>query len=50
MVGEMVSKSAEVEPSTEIKTGFQADGEIHKLIHFIWNKEELPDKWKSPLL
>jgi hypothetical protein len=44
MGGEMVSKSAEVEPSTEIKTGFEADGEIHKLIHFIWNKEELSDK------
>jgi hypothetical protein len=36
MGGEMVSKSAEVEPSVEIKTGFQAAGEIHKLINFIW--------------
>jgi hypothetical protein len=21
--------------------------EIHKLVHSIWNKEELPDKWKK---
>jgi hypothetical protein len=48
--GEMVSRSTEVEPSTEFKTGFQAAADIHTLTHFIWNKKELPDKWKSPSL
>jgi hypothetical protein len=24
--------------------------EIYKLIHSIWNKEELPDQWKESLL
>jgi hypothetical protein len=33
----------------------QAGGEIlcckiHKLIHSIWNKEELPDKWKEYII
>jgi hypothetical protein len=46
----MATKSEEVEPSTETKSSFQVDGEIHKLIHFIWNKEELHDRRKSPLL
>jgi hypothetical protein len=23
---------------------------IHKLIHSIWNKEELPDQWKEPTI
>jgi hypothetical protein len=32
----------------------QAGGEtllsaIHKLINYIWNKEELPDQWKEPI-
>ena len=32
----------------------KADGrtvryEIHKLIIYIWNKEELPDEWKQPI-
>jgi hypothetical protein len=33
----------------------QAGGEtlrsgIHKLIHSIWNKEELPDQWKESII
>jgi hypothetical protein len=33
----------------------QAGGEIllpaiHKLINFIWNKEELPDQWKESII
>jgi len=24
--------------------------EIHKLIHFIWNKEELPQEWKKSII
>jgi hypothetical protein len=33
----------------------QARGEIllsviHKLINSIWNKEELPDQWKEPVI
>jgi hypothetical protein len=24
--------------------------EIHKLINFIWNKEELPDLWKESII
>jgi hypothetical protein len=24
--------------------------EIHKLINFIWNKEELPDQWKESII
>jgi hypothetical protein len=24
--------------------------EIHKLINSVWNKEELPDHWKEPIL
>jgi hypothetical protein len=23
---------------------------IHKLINSIWNKEELPDQWKEPII
>jgi hypothetical protein len=23
---------------------------IHKLINSIWNKEELPDQWKEPIV
>jgi hypothetical protein len=23
---------------------------IHKLINFIWNKEELPDQWKGSII
>jgi hypothetical protein len=23
---------------------------IHKLIHFIWSKEELPDQWKESII
>jgi hypothetical protein len=23
---------------------------IHKLINFVWNKEELLDQWKEPIL
>jgi hypothetical protein len=26
------------------------EGEIHKLINFIWNKEELPDQWKEYII
>jgi hypothetical protein len=33
----------------------QAGGEIllsviHKFINFVWNKEELPDKWKKSII
>jgi hypothetical protein len=33
----------------------QAGGEmllsaVHKLINSIWNKEELPDQWKEPVI
>jgi hypothetical protein len=33
----------------------QAGGEtllsaIHKLINAVWNKEELPDQWKEPII
>jgi hypothetical protein len=33
----------------------QAEGEtlrseIHKLIHSVWNKEELPDQWKESVI
>jgi hypothetical protein len=24
--------------------------EIHKLINSIWNKKELPDQWKEPII
>ena len=24
--------------------------EIHKLIHSIWNQEELPEEWKQPII
>jgi hypothetical protein len=24
--------------------------EIHKLIHSVWNKEELPDQWKESII
>jgi hypothetical protein len=24
--------------------------EIHKLVNFIWNKEELPDQWKQSII
>jgi hypothetical protein len=24
--------------------------EIHKLVHSIWNKEELPDQWKESIV
>jgi hypothetical protein len=24
--------------------------EIHKLINSVWNKEELPDQWKEPII
>ena len=24
--------------------------EIHKLINYIWNKEELPEEWKQPII
>jgi hypothetical protein len=24
--------------------------EIHKLINSIWNKEELPEQWKEPII
>jgi hypothetical protein len=42
--------------SDEIRTElFQAGDEIlrsaiHKLIHSVWNKEELPDQWKESII
>jgi hypothetical protein len=30
--------------------GEPLQSEIHKLINFIWNKEELPDQWKESVI
>jgi hypothetical protein len=35
----------------EIQTGGKTlHSEIHELIHSIWNKEEMPQKWKEPTI
>jgi len=37
-------------PAKLIKTGGRKIcSEIHKLVNSIWNKEELPDKWKKSI-
>jgi hypothetical protein len=33
-------------PAKLIKPGVETLSIIHKLINFIWNKDELPDQWK----
>jgi hypothetical protein len=37
-------------PAELIKRGREICSEIHKLINLIWNKEELPDQWKEPII
>jgi hypothetical protein len=37
-------------PAKLIKAGGETlHSEIHRLIHFVWNKEELPQKWKKSI-
>jgi hypothetical protein len=33
-----------------IKTGGETCSEIHKRLHSIWNKEELPQQWKESII
>jgi hypothetical protein len=38
-------------PAKLIKAGGETlSSEIHKLIHSIWNKEELPQQWKDSVI
>jgi hypothetical protein len=38
-------------PSELIQAGGETlVSEIHKLIHAIWNKEELPDQWQKSII
>jgi hypothetical protein len=38
-------------PAELIKVGFRTiRNEIHKLIISIWNKEDLPEEWKEPII
>jgi hypothetical protein len=33
-----------------IKAGGETYSELHRLICFIWNKEELPQQWKESII
>jgi hypothetical protein len=37
-------------PAELIQAGVNIFSKIHKLIHFIWNEEELPDQWKESII
>jgi hypothetical protein len=38
-------------PIELIKAGYETlHSEIHKLLQTIWNKEELPQQWKEPII
>jgi mannosyltransferase OCH1-like enzyme len=38
-------------PAKSIKVGGRTiHSEIHKLITYVWNKEELPEEWKESII